>query len=59
MPKEKDQTKPGTSADNKNELTTEWPLSEKDEQSQAIKRTADIQEQHTRKKRKRIRRDML
>lgn len=36
------------------ELITEEPLSEKDEQSKAIERTAEMQTEITRKKRKRI-----
>lgn len=50
----KEGTKKGGNAITTKELVTEEPLSEKDEQSKAIERTAEIQTEIAKKKRKRI-----
>lgn len=50
---EKKQNKEKLSAQD-TELKTEPPLSEKDEQNQAIERTAELQKEVTKRRRKRI-----
>lgn len=54
MKKKANETKRGGDEIIKEQLITEEPLSEKDEQSRAIQRTAEIQDELTKKKRKRI-----
>lgn len=54
MKKKANETKRGGDEIIKEQLVTEEPLSEKDEQSRAIQRTAEIQEDISKKKRKRI-----
>lgn len=56
MSSEKDQNKEKPITQD-TELRTEPPLSEKDEQNQAIERTAELQKEVTKRKRKRISRD--
>lgn len=53
---EKDQNKEKLSTQD-TELKPEPPLSERDEQNQAIERTAELQKELTKRKRKRISRD--